>query len=82
MKTLLHMCALSAIRCDPDIGNYYKRQMSGEGKPKLVVINAVRYKLISRIFACVEKNSLYQPKREIVEDMAADDQHNCKANNL
>lgn len=74
MKTLLHMCALAAIRSDADMENYYRRKTSGEGKPKLVVINAVRYKLISRIFACVKKERPYEHRPPVLEEMSGDHQ--------
>ncbi|HEX3385956.1 MAG TPA: IS110 family transposase [Mucilaginibacter sp.] len=61
MKSLLHMCALSAIKCDYELKDYFERK-SRDGKPKLVVINAIRYKLIARIFSCVGQNRLYERK--------------------
>ena len=59
MKTLLHISALQAIRHNAEIKQYYERKTKGEGKPKLVAINAVRSKLISRVFACVNRDSAY-----------------------
>ena len=59
MKTHLHMGALSAIRHDPQIKAYYDRKVK-EGKPKMSVINAVRNKLIGRIFAVIRKEMPYQ----------------------
>lgn len=59
MKTLLHMAALSAILCNKDLKIYYERKVA-EGKNKMAVINAVRNKLIHRIFACVEQNREYE----------------------
>jgi transposase len=56
MKTLLHISALAAIRVDDEIKAYYDRKTKVDGKPKLVAINAIRYKLILRVFACVNKN--------------------------
>jgi transposase len=56
MKTLLHISALAAIRSDDEIKAYYERKTKTDGKPKLVAINAVRSKLILRVFACVNKN--------------------------
>ncbi len=60
MKSLLHLCALTAVRCDEGIKAYYIRKTQIEGKPKLAVINAIRYKLIVRIFACVRQNRNYE----------------------
>lgn len=59
MKSLLHLCAISASRFDNEIKAYYARKTQVEGKPKLVVINAIRYKLILRIFACVNQNRTF-----------------------
>lgn len=59
MKTLLHMCALVAIVYNTDLKAYYKRKTE-EGKNKMSVINAVRNKLIHRIFNCVNENRKYE----------------------
>lgn len=60
MKTLLHMSALSAITSNGELKNYYERKVSEEKKNKMLVINAVRNKLILRIFSCVAQNRKYQ----------------------
>jgi len=60
MKSLLHICALGALRCDQELKTYYQRKVIDEGKAKMSVINALRYKLILRIFACVAQQRLYQ----------------------
>lgn len=59
VKTLLHMSALSAIRNCEELRDYYQRKVA-EGKNKMSVINAVRNKLILRIFAVVRKNQKYE----------------------
>lgn len=59
IKTLLHMAALSAVRMQGDIQDYYKRKVS-EGKNKMSVLNAIRNKLVLRIFACVNQNREYE----------------------
>lgn len=56
MKKLLTMCALSAIRHDREIKEYYQRKLE-EKKHKMVIINAVRNKLIARVFAVVKRQS-------------------------
>lgn len=58
-KKLLHMAALSAINMQNELATYYQRKVS-EGKNKMAVINAVRNKLIKRIFAVVERGSKYE----------------------
>ena len=59
MKRLLHMAALSAINYNADMKQYYQRKVA-EGKNKMSVINAVRNKLIHRIFTCVNQNRKYE----------------------
>lgn len=63
VKTLLHMSALSAIRNCEELRNYYQRKVA-EGKNKMSVINAVRNKLILRIFAVVRKSQKYDKNYE------------------
>ena len=58
-KKLLHMAALSAINMQNELAVYYQRKVS-EGKNKMAVINAVRNKLIKRIFAVVERGAKYE----------------------
>jgi transposase len=56
LKSLLNMCALVTIQHDKELKAYYKRKVA-EGKPKMLVINNVRCKLLSRVFAVVNRNS-------------------------
>jgi len=58
LKSLLHICAVRAIRVDPELRAYYERKIA-EGKPKMSVVNAVRNKLVLRIFACVNQRRLF-----------------------
>jgi len=60
VKRLLHLCALGAIRFDDELKSFYVRKTVEEGKPKLSVINAVRNKIIARIFACVKQDRLFE----------------------
>lgn len=62
VKTLLHMSALVAIQHNSDLKEFYRRKVDLEKKNKMSVINAVRNKLISRIFACVRENKQYEKK--------------------
>lgn len=59
MKTLLHLGARAAIQHSPELKQYYQRKRA-EGKPPLLVMNAVCNKLISRVFVCINNNRLYQ----------------------
>jgi transposase len=60
VKTLLHMSALTAISYNPDMKKYYERKVNEEKKNKMLVINAVRNKLILHVFACVNQNRKYE----------------------
>lgn len=59
IKTLIHMAALSVVQIDGELRNYYLRKVE-EGKNKMAVLNAVRNKLIWRIFAVVRENRKYE----------------------
>jgi transposase len=59
LKRLLHLCALAAIKNDVEIKTYFERKVA-EGKSKMCVINAVRNKLIHRVFAVVRDNRFYE----------------------
>jgi transposase len=59
LKKLLHLAAMSAIQCCEEIRVFYLRKVA-EGKNKMSVINAVRNKLISRIFACVKNKRRFE----------------------
>ncbi|MEO7049947.1 MAG: transposase [Ferruginibacter sp.] len=56
MKSLLNMAALSAKKSDKEIGEYYDRKVK-EGKNKMLVMNAVRCKILSRVFAVIERQT-------------------------
>lgn len=59
LKRLFHMGAMTAIQHCPELSYYYHRKVDA-GKNKMSVINAVRNKLISRVFACIKHNRPYQ----------------------
>jgi len=59
LKKLLHLAAMSAIQCSEELKIFYKRK-GQEGKNKMSVINAVRNKLINRVFACIKEKRMYQ----------------------
>jgi transposase len=56
LKSLLNMAALSAKRHDPELKQYFERKVA-EGKNKMLVINAIRCKLIARAFAVINRQS-------------------------
>lgn len=59
LKRLLHLAAMSAIQCCDELRDYYVRKIAA-GKNKMSVLNAVRNKLISRVYACIKQNRPYQ----------------------
>ena len=59
LKTTLHMAAMSAIRLENDLRQYYRRKVE-EGKNKMSALNAVRNKIVHRIFAVVKNQTPYQ----------------------
>lgn len=58
LKTLLHLAALSAVRSKSELKEYYIRKVS-EGKNKMSVINAIRNKLVHRIWSVVNRQTAY-----------------------
>lgn len=58
VKSLLTMGALSLLQTKSEINNYYQRKKA-EGKHHLSIINAIRNKLILRIFAVVRNQVIY-----------------------
>lgn len=58
LKSLLNMCALNAKRYDGEIKQYFERKVN-EGKNKMLVLNNIRCKLLSRIFAIINRNTPY-----------------------
>lgn len=58
MKSLFSNCTMSAIVHDPEISLYYKRKRA-EGKRSRIVLNAIKNKLIHRVFAVINRKSPY-----------------------
>ena len=58
LKKLLHMCAVSVISRKGELQDYYLKKVA-EGKNKMSVINAIRNKLVGRVFAVVRDNVKY-----------------------
>jgi transposase len=58
LKSLFHMAAMSAIQVKGELQTYYRRKVA-EGKNKMLVLNAVRNKLIHRIYAVVQRGKKY-----------------------
>lgn len=58
MKALLSNCASAAVQHDPELKAYYQRKVK-QGKAKLSALNAVRAKLVNRVFATVNRGTEY-----------------------
>lgn len=58
IKSLLDMCAKSSIQHNTEMKLYYEKRID-QGKNKMSTINIIRNKLLSRIFAVVNRNEPY-----------------------
>ena len=54
------MAALVAIQHDPELKLFFERKVNQDKKNKMSVLNAIRNKLILRIFACDNQNRKYE----------------------
>lgn len=59
LKKTLHMSAMRAVRLKGDLQDYYQRKVA-EGKNKMLVLNAVRNKIVARICSVVKNKRFYQ----------------------
>ena len=61
MKRLLHLAAVAVThRIGGELKKYYERKVA-EGKNKMSVINALRAKIVARMFAVIKRNEKYKP---------------------
>ena len=58
IKSLLDQCAKNAIIHNPEMKKYYNKRVE-DGKNKMSTINIIRNKLLSRIFAVVQRETPY-----------------------
>ncbi len=58
LKKMLHLCALSAIKCYPEFKQYYERKKK-EGKHTMSVLNAIKNKIVLRAVAVVNNQQPY-----------------------
>lgn len=65
VKRMIHLATLTGIRKNGEFRDYYERKKA-EGKHTMSVLNAIRNKLILRIFACVRDNRLFEKKHQIL----------------
>ena len=59
LKKLLHLCAIGSLRGKGELRMYYDRKVK-EGKNKMAVLNAIRNKIVHRIFACINQDRLFE----------------------
>jgi len=64
LKKLLHLVAMSTIHTDNELSTYYNRKVA-EGKNKMVVINAVRNKILHRLCAVINRETPYERNFQI-----------------
>ena len=58
LKKMLHLCAPTAIKYYPEFRHYFDRKKA-EGKNGMLVLNAIRNKLVLRVVAVVNKQQPY-----------------------
>lgn len=58
IKSLLHMAAISVIRYDGEMRSYFLRKQE-EGKNGMLIINAIRAKVVARIFAVINRKEFF-----------------------
>lgn len=59
LKTLTHLCALSAKTHTEEFREYYERKKA-EGKHPMSILNAIRNKALQRIYVCVKQERMYE----------------------
>lgn len=64
IKALLTNSAGTVIQHDEQMRNYYQRKLK-EGKSKMSVLNAIRCKIINRIFAVIKRGTKYTKQNNI-----------------
>jgi transposase len=67
LKTLLHLAAMAAVRTKTELKQYYIRKVM-DGKNKMSVINAVRNKLVHRIWAVIQRQTPYTVQQEFLSN--------------
>lgn len=61
IKRLLHLAVVAiAHKTGGELKMYYERKVA-EGKNRMSVINALRAKIVSRMFAFIKRNEIYRP---------------------
>jgi len=63
IRSILYMCALSAISANPVIAAFYN-QLVTAGKPKMVALTAAMRKLLHLVYACWISDTPFDPEYE------------------
>lgn len=69
LKKILHLAALRVTQLKGELREFYLRKVA-EGKNKMLVINALRNKIIHRIMAVINQNRPYQKEYKNHLDMS------------
>jgi transposase len=64
LKKLFHLVAITTLNRNREFSEYYKRKLL-EGKKKMVIINAIRNKIIHRLCAVIKRQTPYQLEYQI-----------------
>lgn len=64
-KRILHLAAMSAIVYKNEYKDFYENKIS-QGKPKMLVLNIIRNKIVSRVYSCINNDRLYTKNFERV----------------
>ena len=65
LKKMLHLCALTTIKYYPEFRQYFERKKA-EGKNGMLILNAIRNKLVLRVVAVVNKQQSYVDNTALV----------------
>jgi transposase len=65
LKKLLHMASMAAISSDKELRAFFDRKVA-EGKNKMLVLNAIRNKILHRLLAVIKRNTPFQSEYEIL----------------
>jgi transposase len=64
LKKLLHLASMAAIKADRELRAFYNRKVA-EGKNKMLVLNAIRNKILQRLVAVIKRDTLFQGEYQI-----------------
>jgi transposase len=64
LKKLLHMASMAAISTDKQLKAFYDRKVA-EGKNKMLVLNAIRNKILQRLVAVIQRDTPFRAVYQI-----------------